>query len=111
MATATEELSDEEWCVLDLLMRSKELDVPFLTRQHILSSEALPDGVKVKLTFKLLTLSGSPWVHHEKAGDKFSITEAGAQLYTARFGKACKTLHASPALDVICLPDQSQRVN
>lgn len=77
------DLSDEQWCVLDLLMRARKQGVKVLNRMEMLSTKALPDGVKMKLTWAALTMPKElvTWVGRHD----FSITDAGAQVYNLRF--------------------------
>lgn len=52
----TRNLSDEQWCVLDLLMRARQKGVRRLNRQEALNSSQIPQGAAVKLTWAALTM-------------------------------------------------------
>lgn len=77
------DLSDEQWCVLDLLMRARQKGVHAINRREMLSSPQLPDGVKVKLTWAALTMPKElvTWT----SPHNFAITDAGVQVYNLRF--------------------------
>lgn len=98
-------LSDAQWCVLDLLMRARQKGVHRLNRMEILSA-GLPTEAAVKLTFAALTVPSDlvKWV----GAHDFAITEEGISLYRLRFGARAKP--TAMADQVIALPDLSQRV-
>ena len=98
-------LTDEQWCFLDLLMRAKQRGIDRLNRMEILHNETLPQGVSLKLTWAALTMP-SDLVKTIGQHD-FQITDAGASLYRLRFGQDVKP---TPMADhVICLPDLSAK--
>lgn len=102
MAEATE-LSDVQWCVLDLLMRAREKGVNRLNRMELLKSSTLPDKVKMQLTFAALVM---PKRLVEWFGEHdFRITDEGVQVYNLRFDNSAPTAIAD---DVILLPDWSE---
>lgn len=100
-------LSDEQWCVLDLLMRAKERGVERLNRKELLSNAALPDGAKLKLTWAALTIDKDLVVW--RGEHDFAITDAGISLYRLRFGQ--KVVPTRAADSIICLPDLTRAVN
>jgi hypothetical protein len=91
------ELSDEQWCLLDLLMRAREKGLNSVSRIELLHS-ALPQEVAIKLVWAALTLPKEllEWenVHN------MVITEEGVSLYNLRFGKPTEVADWG----VICLP-------
>lgn len=95
-------LSDEQWLVLDLLMRAKQKGVDRLNRMEVLHNTALPQGASLKLVWAALTMPGELLVWHGK--HDFSITDAGAQLYNLRFGNGSNPTPTKMADAVICLP-------
>jgi hypothetical protein len=98
-------LSDEQWCLLDLLMRSRQKGVHTLNRTELLRGSMLPQGAALKLTWAALTMPNDlvAW-----SGDHdFSITEAGVSLYNLRFGMQMPTAVADA---VICLPGPDSRI-
>lgn len=97
-------LTDEQWCVLDLLMRSRERGVP-LNRLEMLHNRVLPQGATVKLTWALLTLPEAFVVWQD--AHNVTLTEAGVAVYNMRFGGAASTV----ADVVICLPGPEHYVN
>ncbi len=88
-------LSDEQWCVLDLLMRARQKGVHRLNRMEVLHNTALPQGASIKLVWAALTM---PKEHD------FAITDAGAQIYNLRFGNGSNPTPTQVADVVICLP-------
>lgn len=96
------DLSDPQWLVLDLLMRSRQTGVSRLNRQEMLTSPTLPQGAAIKLTWAALTMPKDlvNWVSH----NDFEITEAGVQLYNLRFGNGSDPQPTQVADAVICLP-------
>lgn len=102
-----DDLSDEQWCFLDLLMRAKERGVDRLSRMEILHSSSLPQAAAMKLTWAGLTMPDGLVTmigQHD-----FQITDAGVSLYRLRFGQEVKPTEVADA--VICLPDLSARQN
>lgn len=98
------ELSDEQWCVLDLLMRSRKQGVSAINRHELLRNATLPQGVSVKLLWAALTMPADviKWTASQQ---DFSITERGAALYNFRFGKGKEPATPTQIADaVICLP-------
>lgn len=102
--TAPAELTDIQWCVLDLLLRAKNKGVPRVNRMELLRSSSVLDGVKVKLVFAALGMCNGDYVELHGQHD-FEITAAGEQLFLARFAKP-----TSVADVVIALPDRSREV-
>jgi hypothetical protein len=96
------DLTDIQWCVLDLLMRAKQTGVDRLNRMEILHSSKLPQGAALKLTFAALVMPKElvTWVTHHD----FMITDAGAQLYNLRWGNGSNPQPTHVADAVICLP-------
>lgn len=96
-------LSDEQWCVLDLLMRARQKGVHSLNRRELLFNATLPQRVSVRLTWALLTLPKDLVTCQNE--HIFMITDAGVSLYNLRFGKGTKNPTPSTIADhVICLP-------
>jgi hypothetical protein len=93
------DLSDEQWCVLDLLMRARKKGIHALNRMEVLNSPQLPDGAKMKLTWAALTMPKAlvTWISHHN----FTITDEGAQVYNLRFNTPEPTMVAD---SVIYLP-------
>jgi hypothetical protein len=100
-------LSDEQWCVLDVLMRAREKGVVKISRDELLANQTLPQGVLIKLTWAALTMPKELLQWHPGERD-FSITGAGAQLYNLRFGNGSNPVPTTIADTVICLhgPDK-----
>jgi hypothetical protein len=101
------ELSDAQWCVLDLLMKARERGLDLLSRQELLGNNAIPDSAKIKLTWAALTMPEDlvAW----RGQHEFCITPQGVSLYHLHFGPGAKA--SEIAGTVICLPDQSARLN
>lgn len=95
-------LSDEQWCVLDLLMRGRQKGVHRLSRMELLHNTALPQGASLKLTWAALTMPKELLTWHGQ--HDFSITDAGVQLYNLRFGNGSNPIPTEVADVVICLP-------
>ena len=49
-------LSDAQWCFLDLLMRAKSTGIDRINRMELLKSSSLPQSAALKLTFAALTI-------------------------------------------------------
>ena len=96
-------LSDEQWCFLDLLMRAKERGIDRLNRMEVLHSPSLPQGAAIKLVWAALTIPKELVTMIGK--HDFQITDAGASLYRLMFGQ--KVTPTQVADHVICLPDLS----
>jgi hypothetical protein len=96
-------LSDEQWCVLDLLMRAKQRGVNRINRHELLGSPSIPDMAKVKLVFAALTM---PKEYVQMYGQHdFELTSAGEALHRSLFNKP------TPMADsIIALPDRSHEV-
>ena len=95
-------LSDEQWIILDFLMRARQKGIHQLNRMEVLHNKTLPQGLSLKLTWAALTMPKEllEWeTHHD-----FSITEAGVQLYNLRFGNGSNPVPTKIADTVICLP-------
>lgn len=95
-------LSDEQWLVLDLLMRSRQRGVRLLNRMEVLYNKTLPQGVSLKLTWAALTMPKELLTWHDK--HDFSITDEGVQIYNLRFGNGSNPTPSKIADAVICLP-------
>ncbi|KQV83286.1 hypothetical protein [Rhizobium sp. Root1220] len=95
------ELNDVEWCVLDLLLRSKRKGVSRVNRMELMRTDAIPDGVKIKLVFTALLMANGPLVRMHGEHD-FSITDEGERVFLERFAKP-----TSVADVIIALPDRS----
>lgn len=103
-------LSDEQWLVLDLLLRVQSRGVNRLNRMEVLYSANLPQGAALKLTWAALTMPDD--LVHWIGQHDFEITEAGVSLYNLRFGTAQKAPSPSTIADtVICLPGPSHYAN
>jgi hypothetical protein len=92
------DLSDESWLVLDLLMRAREKGVHRLNRLELLSAPQIPQAARMRLTFAALAMPKElvSWVGEHD----FSITDQGIAAYQMRF-----RAQASDVADaVICLP-------
>jgi len=102
-------LSDEQWLVLDLLMRARQKGAHRLNRLEVLHSPSLPQNASVRLVWAALTMPKEIMTWHGQ--HDFSITEAGAQLYNLRFGNGSNPVPTEIADSVICLPgpDHYQR--
>lgn len=97
-------LTDEQWCVLDLLMRAREKGVQRLHRRELLYSQNLPQTAAVRLVWAALTMPKDivDWHSHYE----FSVTEGGAALYNFKFSQG-QSVTAKPsrlADEVIYLP-------
>ncbi|MDR6953848.1 hypothetical protein J2X65_003211 [Ancylobacter sp. 3268] len=103
MTTATQ-LSDAQWCFLDLLVRSKQRGASRVNRHELLYSSALPAVVRMRLVFAGLTMPAEFVVIHGQ--HDFELTEAGQRLYDLRFGRGAEPASATSIADrVIALPD------
>jgi hypothetical protein len=100
----TPELSDAQWCMLDLLMRAKSKGVSRVNRMELLRSEALPEMVRAKLVFTALTMSGGEYVTLHGQHD-FEITPRGEEVFLSKYARP-----TSLADLVIALPDLSREV-
>lgn len=98
------ELTDVQWCLLDLLLRSKRKGAPRVNRLELMNADAIPDGVKTKLVFAALTMASGEYVTLHGQHD-FEITEAGEHLFTQKFANPTTTADL-----IIALPDQSREV-
>lgn len=92
-------LTDEQWCMLDLLMRARQKGVPAISRREILESD-LPAGVRVRIVFQALLI---PLELMEEKPEGFVISEAGAEFFNQRFPMG--PTHIADA--IIALPDGS----
>ena len=100
--TIIDQVTDEQWCVLDLLMRARRKGINRISRAELVSSTVLPTRAVLKLVWAALTMPDDlvTFTHND-----FAITPAGVALYEFRFGK--KGMPAEPtrmADQVICLP-------
>lgn len=104
------DLSDEQWCVLDLLMRARQKGVERLSRMEMLSSPSLPQGAAIKLTWAALTMPNDLLTWHGQ--HDFSITDKGAAVFNFRFGKGVNAAVPTQVADaVICLPGPEHYVS
>ena len=103
-AEMTATLTDEQWCVLDLLMRSREKGIP-LNRLEMLNNTVFPQGMTVRLTWALLTMPETFVVWQD--AHNVTLTDAGVEVYKMRFGKTPSTVADS----VICLPGPGHYLN
>jgi hypothetical protein len=96
------ELTDAQWCVLDLLMRARQKGVQRLNRVELLHSKGIPQGASLRLTFAALTMPKElvTWIGEHD----FAITEAGVQLYNLSFGNGSNPPPTEFADAVIYLP-------
>lgn len=95
------DLTDVEWCFLDLLARASEKGMPRVSRKEILYSANLPDRVRVQFVFAALTMSRELIQGHDN-DQSFSITDKGIALLKFRFGGPSEI-----ADTIIYLPDRS----
>lgn len=93
-------ISDDQWCLLDLLVSAKRKGVMHLKRAEVLGNEKLPASARVRLVWAALTMPGELIVE-EAFG--FRVTAEGEQVFNLRFDKKVSGL----AETVICLPDHS----
>jgi hypothetical protein len=98
------DLTDAQWCVLDLLLRAKRKGASRVNRHELLKTRSIPDGVKVQLVFAALTLANGAYVTLHGQHD-FEITPAGETLFTEKFKQPSKAADV-----VIALPDRSREV-
>lgn len=80
-------LSDEQWLVLDLLIRARKKGRLWLRRSDLLTDNNLPQVAAMRLTFAALAMPGDlvKW-----DGDDLSITEAGMTKFYSRFARPSK---------------------
>lgn len=100
------QLTDAQWCVLDLLMRARQRGVVEINRMELLTSASLSDEAKIKLVFAALTIPTE--LVEIRNQHNFRITEAGVQLYNTRFGHGRNPEPTRVADAIIYLPDRSQ---
>ena len=98
-------LSDEQWLILDLLMRARQKGVHRLSRMELLSAAQVPQDVRMRLTWAALTMPKDlvEWVGQHD----FSITDCGVATYDFRFGKKPTDIADS----VISLPGPEHYTN
>lgn len=100
------DLSDEQWCLLDLLIRSKQKGIAVVNRQEILNSPSLPQVAAIRLVWAALTMPSDLVQMIGQHG--FRVTDSGISLYNLRFGRK----DASAIADaVICLPGPDKPLN
>lgn len=92
-------LSDEQWLVLDLLLRAKERGINRLTKDELLFSSKLPQAAAIKLVWAALTMPADLITWH---GNEFAMTDSGVSAFKLRFGRKVKPTEIADA--VICLP-------
>ena len=103
-------LSDEQWCVLDLLVRARQKGIRKVSRMELLHSPQLPQNASMRLTWAALTMS-KELVGMEGQHD-FVLTDDGVTLYNLRFGKGAKPATPTAIADsVIYLPGPSHYQN
>ena len=103
------ELSDAQWCFLDILVRAKRRGITRVHRQEIMNS-GLPDAAKVQMIFGGLLIANGDLVAMHGAHE-FEITERGLRAYNTRFGKGEAAAQPSHVADlVIALPDRSKEI-
>lgn len=93
------ELSDDQWLVLDLLMRARQSGVPWINRLEMLHNTTLPQGVTIRLAWAALTMPTElvTW----SGQHDFTITAQGVAFYNFRFDNREPTEIGGA---VICLP-------
>ena len=96
----TADLTDEQWLVLDLLMRARQKGVDRLNRVELLNATQVPAGARLKLTWAALTMPSDLVQWHGQ--HDFSITDRGAAIFDFRFRKP-----TTVADSIIALPDLS----
>lgn len=100
------DLSDAQWCFLDLLVRAKSKGVSRINRMEVMNSPALPDGAKVGLVWAALTMPKEFVTLHGQ--HCFEITDAGLRAFNAKFGKGEAAAKPTAIADeIIMLPDRS----
>lgn len=103
-------LSDEQWLVLDLFMRARQKGVQQINRKELLHTSALPQAASLKLVWAMLTMPDQ--LVKQQTHDDFSITEKGIAAYELRFGKKAAAAPTTSVVDsVICLPGPVSIVN
>lgn len=95
-------LSDAQWCFLDLLARAKQKGVSRISRLELLDAAPIADEAKLKLVWAGLTMPREFVVMH--GAHDFEITDAGEQALRLRFGHGPTEV----ADFIIALPDQSK---
>jgi hypothetical protein len=94
------DLTDSQWCALDLLARAKAKGADRDNRLELLHRSPLPDGAKVKIVFALLTMPAELVTLHGQ--HDFEITDEGIRVQAEKFGQP-----SAVADHVILLPDRS----
>jgi hypothetical protein len=95
------DLTDEQWCILDVLVRARKAGVSVVSRRELLESNALPAGVRVKLVMAALLMPGNLIEH---VGSDFAITPEGVDAYNLRFGHGANPEPTEMADHIIYLP-------
>jgi len=95
-----ENLTDIQWCALDLLMRSKQKGCPIVSRSELLHSSSVPEGVRIKIVWALLTMPDGLVTHR---GYDFEISDKGMRVFNAMFKKP-----STMGDVIIALPDNSR---
>lgn len=98
--TAMIELSDAQWCVLDLLVKAKQCGAGRVSKLELLNAANLPPSAKVKLVFAALTMPPDLVMLHGQ--HDFEITEKGEKLFDFRFGQPTGVAEC-----IILLPDRT----
>lgn len=95
-------LSDAQWCFLDLLVRARQKGVHRINRMEILNSTGFPGVAKVQLVFAGLLLANGDLVAMHGAHD-FEITDEGLRAFNEKYGSPTRAADV-----VIALPDNSK---
>lgn len=104
-----DDLTDVQWCVMDLLMRARKMGVARVSRMELLNSPSIPDAAKVKLVFAALTIPSHLVTMHGQ--HDFELTGEGVALYNLRWGNGSNPQPTNIADAIIYLPDQSGASN
>lgn len=103
-------LSDAQWCFLDLLMRARAKGVDRLNRLELLNTKSIPQEAAMKLTFAALIMPNE--LVHMVGQHDFQITDEGVSLYNLRFGKGAQPATPTEIADhVIYLPGPADNRN
>ena len=77
-------LTDNQYLVLDILMRAQRAGIDRLSRKELLYGTSLPLHAACILTFAALVMPKGLLVWHNE--NEFSISPAGEEAYLRRFG-------------------------
>lgn len=104
--TTSLDLTDAQWCFLDLLVRARQKGASRVSRMEILNSPWMPVEARVRLTFAALTIPAELVVLHGQ--HDFELTDEGQRAYDLRFGVGQRPARPTSIADmVIALPDRS----